>query len=247
MASDERPDRLSQLSTSWTVVFGAHDPAVAMQSAREALLRRYERATRAYLRGALRDEDAAEECYQEFAYRLVRGDFRRADPRLGSFRKYLKTVLLNLVREYERKRRSRPGPLPPETPDPVVEDPPLDEERFQAAWRDEAILRALHALEAWDGQSNQHLYTVLRLRMDHPDLTSEQMAERLAPVVGKPLNSQWIRKRLHNARHKFAELLLDDIAGSLEDPTDENVEEELSDLGLLDYCRTALQLRRRAR
>jgi hypothetical protein len=46
----------------------------------------YHRAVHRYLLGALRDEDAAEELFQEFALRFVRGDFRWADRGRGRFR-----------------------------------------------------------------------------------------------------------------------------------------------------------------
>jgi hypothetical protein len=128
----------------------------------------------------------------------------------------------------------------------MTETPPWGEAEieFQTKCRDDLIVRALKVLEAWDRQTGQHLYTVLRLRMDHPEMRSEQMAEHLAAAVGKPLDSQWVRKRLHNARRKFAELMLDDVARTLETPTVEDLEEELLDLGLLDYCRSVLKERR---
>jgi len=46
---------------------------------------------------------------------------------------------------------------------------------------------------------------------------------------------------LHRARQKFAALLLDEVAHSIERSTAEQVAEELADLGLLDYCQPALE------
>ncbi len=48
-----------------------------------------------------------------------------------------------------------------------------------------------------------------------------------------------ISQALHRA--KFADLLLEEVAASLEPPTRENVEEELRDLDLLPYCQPALK------
>jgi hypothetical protein len=45
---------------------------------------------------------------------------------------------------------------------------------------------------------------------------------------------------LHRAREKFAELLIDAVAQSVEPATAEQVEQELGELGLLVYCRPAL-------
>ena len=59
---------------------------------------------------ALKDADAADEVFQEFALRLVRGDFRRADPQRGRFRDFVKTALINMVINY-RKKKGRGVPL----------------------------------------------------------------------------------------------------------------------------------------
>ena len=60
------------------------------------------------------------------------------------------------------------------------------------------------------------------------------------------MTANWVRKRLLYAREKFSELLLEELAQSLEDPTPEALEDELTVLGLLGACRAAL-LRRQAR
>jgi RNA polymerase sigma-70 factor (ECF subfamily) len=49
-----------------------------------------------------------------------------------------------------------------------------------------------------------------------------------------------VRQALHRARDRFADLLLEEIRHSLTEPTPDRLEEELLDLGLLDYCRPAL-------
>ena len=64
--------------------------------------------------------------------------------------------------------------------------------------------------------------------------------------IGKAVTPEWVRKRLHVAREKFTDLLLDEVARSLEDPAAEDLEQELIDLGLHEYCRAALARRRPA-
>ena len=74
-------DRLSRISTMWTLVLQAHGgPADAATTAQRLLMQRYCGSVYRYLLGAVRDEDAAMELFQEFALRFARGDFRRADP-----------------------------------------------------------------------------------------------------------------------------------------------------------------------
>ena len=90
----------------------------------------------------------------------------------------------------------------------------------------------------------QPFYAVLRFRAEHPDMPSPEMADRLSLQLGRPLTSAGVRQLLHRARERFADTLLDDVAQSLDQPTEEHLEEELIELGLLNYCRPALQRRR---
>ena len=54
------------------------------------------------------------------------------------------------------------------------------------------------------------------------------------------------RLTLHRAREQFSDLMLDDVVQSLDNPTREQLEQELIDLGLLEYCRPALERRKDA-
>jgi RNA polymerase sigma-70 factor (ECF subfamily) len=244
--------RFDDLSTAWTLLGAAHDPAAPpelMRAARQQLLERYEPVVRLYLRGLLRGrpdrEEAVAECVQNFALHFVSGGFRNADPRRGRFRDYLKAALRNLATDYQRGGRLKPLPLPGD--DVPVEDPPLPDAdpEFVKIWRDELLARTLKALAAADERSGQHLYTVLRFRMDHPDMRSPEMAEQFGARLGRAVNSGWVRKRLFLAREKFAGLLLDEVLQSLDNPGDDQLIAELQELGLLDYCRSALEQRRR--
>jgi hypothetical protein len=57
------------------------------------------------------------------------------------------------------------------------------------------------------------------------------------------LTAVGVRQLLHRARERFADLLLEEVAQSLDAPTPELLEQELIDLRLLDCCRTALERR----
>jgi hypothetical protein len=46
-----------------------------------------------------------------------------------------------------------------------------------------------------------------------------------------------VRQALHRVREKFADLLLDAVAQTLDTPTAEQLEEEVLTLGLYIYCR----------
>src|SRR5262249_55922037 len=96
---EQHPNRqLNQISTSWSVVGRAHaDSGPGAEAARRDLLDRYGGAAYRYVRGAVRDPEAADELYQEFALRFLRGDFHRAAPEFGRFRDFVKTALVRLV------------------------------------------------------------------------------------------------------------------------------------------------------
>ena len=233
--------RLSGVQTLWSQLRLAHDDASAAQrAAREALLRRYAGAVRRYLIAVVRDREAADDLAQEFALRFLRGDFRNADPGRGRFRDYVKVAVLNLVTDHHRRQKARPVAVPPEglnladTADP-------EDGVFRESWRDELLDRAWEALAGVERETGRPLHTVLKLRAGHPKASSTELAELVAARLGKPVTAVGVRQTLHRAREKFAELLLDAVADSLEAPTRERLGEELEELGLLGYCKPMLE------
>jgi RNA polymerase sigma-70 factor (ECF subfamily) len=247
----EKPDwnpRLSQLSTEWALVFQSHRGTPEQVAAAQAeLMGRYAGAVHRYLLAALRDPEAASELDQEFALRFLRGDFHRADPSRGRFRDFVKRALRNLMIDSRRRLRARPRPLGddlPEPADPVEEDGKFDQ-RFLASWRSELLARAWDALARLEERTGQPYHAVLRLRVEHPELHSSELAERLSAVLGRPLTAGGVRMALQRSRDRFVQFLMDEVAGSLSSPTSEDLEDELIAVGLMEYCRPAL--RRQAR
>jgi RNA polymerase sigma-70 factor (ECF subfamily) len=166
--------------------------------------------------------------------RFLRGDFRRADPQRGRFRDYVKTALIHLVNDYYRAQRERPGPLPADVSGPAA---PADADaQFLASWGEELLNRTWAAL----AETNPTFHAVLLAHVQHPDLQSPQLAEQLTAQLGKPFTATHIRVTLHRAREKFADLLLEEVARSLETPTEAELEQELRDLRLLKLCTSAL-------
>jgi hypothetical protein len=108
------------------------------------------------------------------------------------------------------------------------------------------LSRAWDALARWEREKKQPLYTVLRCRTSHPDLRASQLAERLTRQLGVAVAPEWVYKRLHYAREKFTDLLVEEVLQTLAQPTAEGLEEELLELGLLEFCRAALERRGKA-
>jgi RNA polymerase sigma-70 factor (ECF subfamily) len=216
-----------------------------MRFARQQLLERYGGAVHRYLLGALREPDAAEELLQDFALHFLRGDFRRANPERGRFRNFLKTALFRMVVRYCRQKQRRPLPLRDDLFESRIIDlePVEAEQEFLRSWRDELLARAWSALIQSEEETGQPFYLVLRFRVDNVDMRSPEIAEHLTVLLGKPLTPAAVRQLLHRARERFADALLDEVIHSLARPTEEHLVQELIDLGLLDYCRPALQRR----
>ena len=85
---------------------------------------------------------------------------------------------------------------------------------------------------------------MLRLRAEKADLRSTALAIELSAKLNKPLTSDGVRQTLHRAREKFAEILLGEVAQTLVNPTLADLEQELIDVDLHQYCAPALdQLR----
>jgi RNA polymerase sigma-70 factor (ECF subfamily) len=241
-------ERLSKITTIWTEVVRAHsssvDTALAAQS---ALVERYRDAVYSYLLGALRDFDAADELFQEFALKLVRGDLGRADPERGRFRDYVKAVLINMVNNYRRIK----GRMPAQGADvPEPEAAPtvaFDSDRaFLTNWCKALLDRAWEGLAAAQTPHGPPFYSALRLRMECPGLTSAELSEKVTAqhCPENPITDANLRKVLQRARELFSDLLVEEVARSLQTHATEVIERELIDLGFHSHCRRALERRR---
>lgn len=243
MSEPNSEARLSRIQTAWSLVFEAHKGDGPDRAAQQLLLR-YRGAIHRYLLGTLRDLDAADELAQDFALHFLQGRLRRADPQRGRFRDLVKTTLRHLVIDHWRRQGKAPllasGPL-----DIAVEGGPGDEldRAFVEQWREELLARTWEALEASEAESGQPYHTVLRWKTEAPQSHSAELASRLSSRLGRPVTENALRKALHRARALFAELLVREVERSLGQARPEGLEQELIELRLLDYCRSALRRR----
>jgi len=243
---DDQPDEhLSEISTVWTMVFQAHrtQAAQAASAARELLLERYCGAVYRYLVAAVRDPHVAGELSQEFALGFVQGKFKNADPEKGRFRDYVKTALFNLIRKHHKKQSRQPVGLDMATAEPAAPPETAEaDETFLNGWRDELLARVWEALARIEAQTGQMYFTLLDYRAKHKT-SSAEMAEKLSRRLGKALTAVGVRQTLHRGRDKFADLLIHEVARSLESDQAEPVEQELIELGLMSYCKDAFARR----
>jgi len=239
--------RLSHITTLWSLVHQAHAEATSQaMSARDTLMQRYAGAVHRYLLGALRDPEAADDLFQEFCLKLLRGDFHRANPERGRFRDLLKTAVFHLIVDHQNRQRKRPLALDPERDAPAVAaiDIPQSEQDFLRCWREELMERTWLALAELEQRTGQPHHTILHFRTEQPLLSSADLAAQLGQRLGKTFTIDAVRQSLHRAREKFTDLLLEEIDQSLEGATPDRLDQELIDLDLWSYCKSALERRR---
>jgi RNA polymerase sigma factor (sigma-70 family) len=234
--------RLTQLSTQWSLVLQAHEGTPEQVSvAQVVLLDRYSGAIRRYLLTALRDVHAAEELQQDFAVRFLRGDFHRAHPSRGRFRDFIKRSLSNLMIDYRRRQAVQPRPMSDRLPEPASSSAPDEQfdHQFATSWRAELMARAWSALEQLEKQTGQPYHTVLQLRTKFPELRSPELADRLSAILGRPITAGGLRMALVRSRDRFVKFLIDEVAVGLSDPTEDQIQQELIEVGLFKYCKGA--------
>jgi RNA polymerase sigma factor (sigma-70 family) len=242
---EEKRRRLDQIETLWPLVRGAQSRETpsdaASRKAATELLMQYQEAIYAYLLGALRDADAANEVFQEFALRFARRDFHRADPSKGRFRDLLKKSLSNQITKYRTRQQilgKKPARDSADTAAPAEADL---EAKLKADLLKSLIDSAWVKLAKDKSDPGPPFYEVLRLQRDSPALTSEQIANHLCERhPGKTFTDGQVRQILHRAREKLADLLVNEVCRSSRVRSKEALEAELADLGLLERCQRAV-------
>jgi RNA polymerase sigma factor (sigma-70 family) len=236
-SADEATARLDEINTRWSLMRLAVEASFTDSGpARQTLVLRYNGAIRKYIGAIVPNQQDADDLAQETLVRILRGDFAGADPERGRFRDLLKVALRNMARTFWSKQQKRAGA--PVDLNLLGDDSQTEEtERdWQTTWQNAVLSMTWRSLEAYEqSQPGCVAHTVLRLRSDHPDDDSEQLAKRLSTAVGRLFAAAATRQQLRRARLRFAQLLVEEVARGLKDPSPDRVEEELRDLGLFPY------------
>lgn len=218
---------LDQISTRWPFI---NDPT--------QFVTRYALAIRNYFFALVKNPHDAEELSQDFLLRALRRGFHGASPDRGRFRDYLKIAVRNAALTYLRHRKTV---TLGESGLAFLPDAGHSDRNWLADWQRCLLDRAWHALEKHERCAPGNLYhTVLRLTADYPDEDSKALAERASALIDRPLRPEAFRKQLSRARRLFTELLVAEVRQTLDKPTPEAVEEELTEVGLIAYVRDFL-------
>ncbi len=228
--------RLSGIETQWSLIHNANEPGGKGAMAR--VVDRYGPAVKRYLLAALRSEEAADEVFQEFALRLIRGDFRNADEHKGRFRSLMKTALHHLIVDWYRGQQRRQRVASTSGMDELaMELGDRPGEPFSVVWRESLLNAAWTRLLQLQQQSGTPYHRVLKLRADHPELATHRLQELAESEGLETQSASAFRVLLHRGRRLFAELLREQVRDSIESPSDEDLELELIELGLHHYCK----------
>jgi RNA polymerase sigma-70 factor (ECF subfamily) len=145
-----------------------------------------------------------------------------------------------LVHDNRKAQRRWPQPLPADFPAPGEEPSEQEDDlAFIQKWRDELIDRTWHSL----AQAHASYHAVLLMHVENPNMQSREIAERLTAQSSQPYTAGNVRVTLHRAREKFATLLIEEVAHSLNEPTEAELLDELRLLGLSKLCAPALASR----
>jgi len=200
----------------------------------------YAPAIRKYFLAIVHNRDDAEEAIQDFLVKIIQTGFGNVQADRGRFRDYLKAAARNaaLTRlrqsSVARRARARAKELLPQSNETA-------EREWCDEWRRCVMERAWRSLENYQIRTRGNFaYTALQLVLKHQDEDARRLAIRASAVVRETVSPEAFRKQLSRARRVFARMLLTQVAETLQNPSPDQVEDELADLGLMQYVRDFL-------
>lgn len=234
-----RGPELNQINTEWGIVF---DPV--------AFLDRYAPAIQSYFHALIKNAHDAEEIAQDFFLWVAQNGFPRATQERGRFRDYVKVAVRNAALNFiNRKQRPlvRNGKKPRQDFSARIDDVPapastfIPDTEWVVDWRNCLMERAWKHLKELSTAPEENLYhTALKLAVAHPEVDSKDLAAKASILLKRQIRPEAFRKQLSRARRYFAEILVKEVALTLDYPTPDLVEQELADLGLMAHVKPYL-------
>jgi RNA polymerase sigma factor (sigma-70 family) len=232
-ASEGRPRVFA--TTHWSVVAAAGEGAsVPAQQALETLCRRYWYPVYVYVRRKGYGPEDAQDLTQGFFAQLIsKKHLQLADREKGRFRTFLLATLdYFLAREWSRAHRQKRGglftfvsldePAPEERYRFEPADSGTPERKFLKQWALTVLEQTMLALgKECEANNKGRLFRELKplLSGERGSVTYPELAQRLAMTEGA------IRVAVHRLRHRYGELLRNEIAQTVSNP--EEIDEEM--------------------
>jgi len=220
-------------TTRWSLILGSRQGAEARREALEALFAAYWKPLYFYLRRKGLRVEAAEDAVQGLFAQLLERDFlERLDPARGRFRSYLKTAadhyLVNLHEKDAALKRG--GDLRFVSLDVVLAErdlpgaPERPDDAYDREWALEVMERALARLrrDFEDGTRRGRVDVVLRF------FSLESAPPYAEAAAASGMSVSQFKAALHRARRRFREILREEVASTVDDPT--QAEAELQEL-----------------
>jgi len=221
-------------TTHWSLVVAARSDEASQTGARKAL----EKLCRAYwyplyvfVRHRGYSSDDAQDLTQSFFVRIIEtGGLASADPERGRFRSYLLGAMKHfLANEWHRARAQKRGggvtfleldALEPEVRYALEPAQAADPDAgFDRAWAKESIARAMQKLRAeYQAGGKNELFEALKGSLTGDEPARSETAARLAMTAGA------MKVAVHRLRRRYRELLRAEIAETVIDPADVDVE-----------------------
>jgi hypothetical protein len=225
-----RNTRLDEISTDWAIV---RDPA--------RFVMYYAPAIRRYLAALIRNPDHADEVAQDFFLGVVAHGFVRTRQAGGRFRDYVKAVIRNAALNFLHRRHAAKSADSSLLEAAAQRYQASADQEWMAEWRRCLLDRARRALKQYQARLPGNLFhTVLGMVVDNPLEDTKTLAARTSALIGRPLRAEAFRQQVSRARRTLVKFLLEEVTQTLDEPTAENVEVELIELGLWKYVRAFL-------
>ena len=108
-------------------------------------------------------------------------------------------------------------------------------------WQRCVLTRVWRELESHERRSPGNLcYTALQIVTEFQDEDSPRQAEIASARAKRPITAEAFRKQVSRARRQMADLTLNEVSRSIAEPTADDVEGELRELGLWRYVENYL-------
>lgn len=208
-------------STHWSWVEEVRSGGLASDAARDRLCRIYWQPLFGYARRrGLSSEDAQDAVQRFFAAFLRREGFERADQDKGRLRAYLLGCLKNsLADDFRGKRKELVNPTAANFHEPVTQEDP--ERLYDLVCARDLLNRALLRLR--DGVPEKE-WSVLGPLVGEG---RSEPGEGLAAAAALGIADNTVRSKLSRMRERYRALLIEEVEATLENPTREEVLEEL--------------------